>query len=90
MCGEISDSEFLASLSFFSITRAYGGRVRLTCRATTTSSNNEALCITYDHQYFGGKWTFGIQGGRARLWDPKMEVMWEFCADVTQQVGSGR
>ena len=46
-------------------------------------TEGEALCITYDHQYFGGKWTFGIQDGRARLWDPKMDVVWEFCTEVT-------
>ena len=46
-------------------------------------TEGEALCITYDHQSFGGKWTFGIQDGRARLWDPKMEVVWEFCTEVT-------
>lgn len=43
----------------------------------------EALCIVYSHRQFGGKWTFGIKDGMAKLWNPKMEVVWEFCGKVT-------
>ena len=43
----------------------------------------EAICITYDHEYFGGKWTFGIQNSMVKLWNPRMQVVWEYCTDVT-------
>ena len=47
-------------------------------------TDGEALCIEYEQQLpMGGKWTFGVQHGRAKLWNPKMEVVWEFCTDVT-------
>ena len=46
-------------------------------------TEGEALCITYDDQYFGGKWTFGVKDSMVKLWNPKMEVVWEFCTEVT-------
>lgn len=47
-------------------------------------TDGEALCIEYEQKPpMGGKWTFGLKDSRAKLWNPKMEVVWEFCTDVT-------
>lgn len=46
-------------------------------------TEGEALCITYDEDNFGGKWTFGVKDSMVKLWNPKMEVVWEFCTEVT-------
>ena len=58
-------------------------------------TEGQALCIDYPYQSYPynaksrptpmgpGRWTFGIQDGRIRLWDPRNNVVWEHCADVT-------
>ena len=50
---------------------------------STCIREGEALCIEYNHQYSGGRWTFGIKDSMLKLWNPKMEVVWEFCTEIT-------
>ena len=46
-------------------------------------TEGEALCIQYDSKPMGGRWQFGIKDSRLRLYDPKGEVVYEYCSDVT-------
>ena len=46
-------------------------------------AEGEAICIDYGRQSFGGQWTFGVKDSMVKLWDPNMEVVWEFCSEVT-------
>ena len=46
-------------------------------------TEGEALCIDYDYRPMGGRWQFGIKDSRLRLYDPKGDVVWEYCRDVT-------
>lgn len=58
--------------------RAGGGKPLTTC-----ITEGEAICIEYDHAYFGGTWTFGIKDSTLALWNPMNQIAWEFCTDVT-------
>lgn len=46
-------------------------------------TEGEALCISYDDRPMGGRWQFGIKDSHLRLYDPKGDVVWEYCRDVT-------
>ena len=46
-------------------------------------TEGDALCIEYDHKPMGGRWQFGIKDSRLLLYDPKGDVAWEYCRDVT-------
>ena len=46
-------------------------------------TEGEALCIQYDYQPMGGRWQFGIKDSKLRLYNPKGEVVYEYCKDVT-------
>ena len=46
-------------------------------------TEGEALCIDYNSRPMGGRWQFGIKDSRLRLYDPKGEVVYEYCSDVT-------
>jgi len=46
-------------------------------------TEGEALCIQYDFQPMGGRWQFGIKDSKLRLYDPKGEIVYEYCKDVT-------
>jgi len=61
--------------------RAGGGKPLSTC-----ITEGEAICIDYGYgtSYFGGQWTFGIKDGKVRLWNPRNEEVWEYCAAATQ------
>ena len=59
--------------------RAGGGKPLYTC-----IREGEALCIEYEkNPPMGGKWTFGVKDSKVKLWNPKMEEVWEFCTEVT-------
>lgn len=59
--------------------RAGGGKPLYTC-----IREGEALCIEYEkNPPMGGKWVFGIKDSMVKLWNPKMEEVWEFCTEVT-------
>ena len=59
--------------------RAGGGKPLSTC-----IREGEALCIEYERNPpMGGKWTFGVKDSMVKLWNPRMEAVWEFCTEVT-------
>ena len=58
--------------------RAGGGKPTEICM-----TEGEALCIKYDYKPMGGRWQFGIKDNKLRLYDPKGEVVYEYCRDVT-------
>ena len=58
--------------------RAGGGKPNEIC-----ITEGEALCIQYDYKPMGGRWQFGIKDSKLRLYDPKGEVVYEYCSDVT-------
>ena len=59
--------------------RAGGGKPLSTC-----IREGEALCIEYEQKPpMGGKWTFGVKDSMVKLWNPRMEVVWQFCTEVT-------
>ena len=58
--------------------RAGGGKPNEICM-----TEGEALCIEYDYKPMGGRWQFGIKDSKLRLYNPKGEVVYEYCSDVT-------
>ena len=58
--------------------RAGGGKPNDIC-----ITEGEALCIQYDYKPMGGRWQFGIKDSKLRLYDPRGDVVWEYCRDVT-------
>ena len=52
---------------------------------STCIREGEAICkdYAYDSPLGAGRWTFGVKDGMAKLWNPRMEEVWEFCADVS-------
>lgn len=58
--------------------RAGGGKPSEICM-----TEGEALCIEYDYKPMGGRWQFGIKDSKLRLYNPKDEVVYEYCKDVT-------
>ena len=58
--------------------RAGGGKPNDIC-----ITEGEALCIQYDYKPMGGRWQFGIKDSKLRLYDPRGDVIWEYCRDVT-------
>ena len=52
---------------------------------STCIREGEAICkdYAYDSPLGAGRWTFGVKDGMAKLWNPRRERVWEFCADVS-------
>ena len=52
---------------------------------STCIEAGKAICIENEYSSFGpGQWTFGItKDNQLRLWNPKNEIVWSFCKDIT-------
>ena len=54
---------------------------------STCIREGEAICIDYAFSSplhpMGGRWMFGVKDDVAKLWNPRMEVVWEFCVAMS-------
>ena len=53
--------------------------ISVTNGKTFCLEEGKALCIEYNNKPMGGKWTFGIEQGQLRLYDPNNQVVYEHC-----------